>query len=122
MIMYEQKTQPLLPAKKFYRRLLYNLLVAIAIIIISLMIGIAGYTSLAGFNFPDALLNASMILSGMGPVGELPNNASKYFASFYSLFSGITFLTTVAFLLAPVVHRGFHRFHLETEEEENSGQ
>ena len=68
--------------------------------------------------FPDALLNASMILAGMGPVDVMPSDTAKYFSSIYALFSGITFLTTVAVLLAPVVHRAMHIFHLETEEEE----
>jgi hypothetical protein len=73
---------------------------------------------LAKMHFVDALLNASMILGGMGPVDTLPNAASKYFASFYALFSGITFLSTVVVLIAPIVHRVMHKFHLETEEEE----
>lgn len=89
---------------------------------ISLLIGIWGYISFANLSFVDALENASMILGGMGPVNELNSDSAKYFASFYALFSGITFLTTIAVLLAPVFHRAMHRFHLETEEEEESGK
>jgi hypothetical protein len=59
-----------------------------------------------------------MILGGMGPVDMLTDDSAKLFASFYSLFSGITFLTTVAVLFAPIVHRFFHRFHLESEVDE----
>jgi hypothetical protein len=118
MFFYEHKGKPLIPKKIYYRRLLNNFLIASLIITFSLIIGVAGYMLLAHFSFVDALLNASMILGGMGPVNALPDDASKYFASVYALFSGITFLTTVAVLLAPVLHRIMHRFHIETEEEE----
>ena len=72
--------------------------------------------------FIDALLNASMILGGMGPVDVLSNASSKYFASFYSLFCGITLLSMVAVLLAPILHRAMHRFHLETEEDDEKSR
>jgi hypothetical protein len=118
MLRYEHKEKPLLPARKFYQRILKNFVISCVVIFISLGIGIAGYMYFAELSFTDALLNASMILGGMGPVDVLHNDSAKYFASFYSLFSGITFLSTVALLLAPAIHRGMHRFHLETEEEE----
>ena len=73
--------------------------------------------SFACLGFVDALENASMILGGMDPVNELHNDAAKYFASFYALFSGITFLSIMAVLIAPILHRGMHRFHLESEDE-----
>lgn len=115
---FEHKRKPLLSADKFYRRLLFNLLLAIVVILVSLSIGIWGYMSLAQLKFADAILNASMILGGMGPVDPMPNETSKYFASFYALFSGISFISTMAVLLAPVVHRAMHKFHLETDEDE----
>jgi hypothetical protein len=118
MLYFEHSSRPLLPAKKFYRRVLRNLLIAFLIIGISLAIGISGYMGFADLNFIDALLNASMILGGMGPVDILDNDAAKYFASFYALFSGITFLTTVGVIFAPIIHRAMHRFHLETDEDE----
>ncbi|MES1182105.1 MAG: hypothetical protein ABUL44_04850 [Flavobacterium sp.] len=118
MFEYEHKKEPLLPTKKFYRRLITNILMATGVIFISLVIGVAGYMSYAGLNFVDALENSSMILGGMGPVDVLHSDSAKYFASFYALFSGITFLTTIAVLLAPVLHRAMHIFHIETEEEE----
>jgi hypothetical protein len=70
----------------------------------------------AGQPFPDAFLNASMILGGMGPVADLTTNEVKYFAAFYALYSGIALLTTVAMLLAPLVHRMLHALHVEDEE------
>ncbi len=118
MFYFEHKNKPLIPAPKFYRRLLYNLLLSFIVILVSLSIGIWGYISLAHLNFADALLNASMILGGMGPVNPMPNETSKYFASFYALFSGISFISTMAVLLAPVVHRAMHKFHIETDEDE----
>ena len=114
---YEHKKKPLLPARLFYTRMLNNFLLAAIIILISLSIGVAGYMLFANLKFVDALLNASMILGGMGPVDVLTSDAGKYFASFYSLFSGITFLSTVALLLAPAIHRTMHKFHLDSEDE-----
>jgi hypothetical protein len=120
MLKFEHKEKPLLPVQKFYQRVLNNFLIAFTIILLSLGIGVTGYMSFAHLKFVDALLNAGMILGGMGPVDILTTDSAKYFATFYSLFSGITFLTTVALLLAPSVHRAMHRFHLETEEEEEN--
>lgn len=119
MFSYEKLHKPLLPKNKFYKRLIGNLIIALIIIIISLCIGVTGYMQFAKMNFVDALLNASMILGGMGPVDILPNNAAKYFASAYALFSGVTFLSIVGVLFAPVLHRIMHLYHLETEDEED---
>src|SRR3569832_471834 len=105
IISFEHRNKPLLPIRKFYQRLFNNGLIAFTIIIVSLSIGIAGYMGFADMKFVDALLNASMILGGMGPVDILTNDAAKYFASFYALFSGITFLTTVGVIFAPILHR-----------------
>jgi len=118
MLFFEPLHKPLLPKAKFYKRLFNNSLIALLIILISLSIGVSGYMGLADMNFVNALLNASMILGGMGPVDVLPNDASKYFASAYALFSGVTFLSIVGVLFAPLLHRLMHRYHLETDEEE----
>jgi hypothetical protein len=122
MFSYEPNNKPLLSAKKFYKRLFNNFLLALLFILISLSFGIGGYMLLAKMDFVDALLNASMILGGMGPVDPLRQDAAKYFASFYALFSGITFLSTVVVLVAPIVHRVMHKFHLETEADEEKGE
>ena len=118
MFSFEHKKKPLLPLRLFYKRLIINATLAFIIVVVSLMIGTVGYICFAHLAFADAFLNASMILAGMGPVDPMPNLASKYFASFYAIFSGVTFLTTIAVLLAPVLHRALHKFHLATEEEE----
>jgi hypothetical protein len=118
MFSYEHRKKPILPTQKFYKRLLKNFLLAMIILFISLCIGVAGYVRFAHLRFVDALQNASMILGGMGPVDTMPSDCAKYFASFYSLFSGVTFLSTIAVLFAPILHRAMHKFHLETEDEE----
>ena len=82
---------------------------------ISLSIGIVGYRVTEGISWLDSLLNASMILSGMGPVQDLHHDAAKWFASFYALFSGVAFITTVGVLFAPVIHRFLHKFHVEMD-------
>ena len=82
----------------------------------SLAIGTAGYMGFAHLRLTDAFLNASMILGGMGPVDTLPNDASKWFASFYALYSGVALLTIVAAMLAPMIHRLLHVLHLDQKD------
>ena len=96
-------------------RVLRSLALALGIIGVSLGLGILGYHFCAGLSWLDALLNAAMILTGMGPVDVLHTVAGKLFASFYALFSGVVFITSVAILLAPLVNRFLHKFHLEFE-------
>src|SRR2546422_8042271 len=109
--MFEHRSSPLLPREAYLRRLARSALMAGSLIFGSLAIGIAGYRVFGGLDWIDALLNASMILTGMGPVDPMTSPGAKIFASFYALFSGVAFLTIVAVLLAPVVHRFLHRFH-----------
>jgi hypothetical protein len=116
--MFEHRTKPLLPRRIFVLRVLLSLAVAFGTIGVSLALGIFGYHYFAELSWLDALLNAAMILTGMGPVNELHTGAAKLFASFYALFSGVVFITSVAVLLAPVMHRFLHKFHLEEESSE----
>ena len=104
---------PLLPRRVFMRRMAGHALFALAFVAGSLGIGVAGYHWIEGMPFVDSLLNASMLLGGMGPVGELHTVAGKLFASAYALFAGIGFLVVAGVLFAPVIHRFLHRFHLE---------
>jgi hypothetical protein len=112
-MMYEHRSEPLLPRTLFIRRLFRHGLIGAVVIVFSLAIGIMGYRFFAGLSWIDSLLNASMILGGMGPVNPLTTAAAKLFASFYALFAGIAFLATVGILIAPVAHRLLHRLHLE---------
>jgi len=118
--MYEHKKQKLASKKVYRSRIRKNTFIAFLIVVFSLGIGILGYKlTVPEFDWYDSLLNASMILSGMGPVIDAKitlDHAAKLFASFYALFSGITFLSTFGILIAPVLHRFFHKMHLENEE------
>ena len=115
--LYEHRGQPLLPRPAFFRRVLSHIAVAAGVILGSLLIGILGYHFLNGLSWVDSLLNASMILGGMGPVDPLNNRAAKVFASIYALYSGMVFLAAAGLIFAPVFHRLLHRFHLEEDKE-----
>jgi hypothetical protein len=118
--MYEHKSRPLLPRRAFVRRMLGHALFALAFVAGSLVIGILGYHQIEGMSYLDSLLNASMLLGGMGPVGELHTDAGKLFASAYALFAGIGFLVVAGVLFAPVIHRFLHKFHLELAADEDA--
>jgi hypothetical protein len=109
--------QKLAPVKVYYRRLWKNVLYGLTIIFGCLLIGILGYKlTIPELDWYDSLLNASMILSGMGPMidpGIKLTDTAKVFASVYALFSGVAFISTIGILLAPVAHRFFHKLHLE---------
>ena len=113
--MYERRKQPLLSRAEFGKRVGRHGLVALGVLVAGLGIGILGYHFIAHLSWIDSLLNASMILGGMGPIDPLPNNAAKLFASFYALFSGLAFVGVVSVLLAPFVHRLLHRVHAEEQ-------
>jgi len=110
---YEHYKQPVLPFRAFLKRLLRHFGIAVLILAVSLGIGVIGYRTLAGLGWVDSLLNASMILGGMGPVNALTSNSAKIFASLYALFSGIVFLVAAGVLIAPVAHRLLHYFHMD---------
>jgi hypothetical protein len=90
--------------------------VTLLIISASLAMGMAGYHFLGGLPWIDALLNSAMILTGMGPVDPMQTTGGKLFATFYALYSGVAFLSMTAVLLAPIIHRAMHKFHLDAEE------
>jgi hypothetical protein len=114
--MFEHHKQPLLSPRQFLLRQLIYLLVAFSIILGSLAMGMIGYHFLEKLTWIDSLVNAAMLLGGMGPVAELHTYAGKMFASFYALYSGIIFLVVVGVIFAPLYHRFLHRFHLEMED------
>lgn len=110
--MLEHHSKPLLPFGLFIVRLLRFTGFSIFLIGFSLGIGVIGYHYINELSWLDAMLNASMILTGMGPVDPMKNDAAKWFASFYAIFSGVAFLSTVAVFLTPLVHRFLHKYHL----------
>lgn len=113
--MYENYSQPILPFKKFSLRLFKNFLWSCSILLLSLFAGMAGYHYLEGLSWIDSMLEASMILTGMGPIHPLTNDSAKIFATIYALYSGVAFLTVIAVFLAPVIHRFMHHFHFDDD-------
>src|SRR5690242_13759277 len=113
--MYERRTQPLLPRRVFYRRLSRGALMGATIISASLLIGMAGYHYFEKLSWLDAFTNASMILSGMGPLAPIQTTPGKLFAGCYALFSGIAFISSIGVVFAPIYHRFLHKFHLESK-------
>lgn len=111
--MFEHRSQSLLSRKAFVRRMLQSSALCLLVISVSLAIGVLGYHSIAQLSWIDSLLNATMILASMGPVDVLQTDGAKLFASFYALFSGIGFITSISLILAPIVHRILHSFHID---------
>lgn len=116
MKVFERKHQKLAPVSVFVKRLAVSFAISGGLILLSLSIGVAGYHWIAGLEWIDALLNASMILGGMGPVDTLTTKAAKVFASGYALFSGLVFIAIMGIILAPVVHRILHAFHVDEKD------
>ena len=102
-------------------RVANHLAFSLGVIAVSLGAGVLGYHDVAHFTWIDSLLNASMILGGMGPVGNLESDAAKVFASMYALFSGIIFIAVLGMLLAPFVHRIMHKLHMDEDQSRPSG-
>jgi hypothetical protein len=111
----EGKYQPLAPLRVFYSRIVQCFLLTLVIVAFSLVLGTVGYHYCGGLGWLDSLLNASMILTGMGPVTPMESPEGKMFSVFYCLYSGIAFLSLVAILIAPIYHRFLHSFHLDEE-------
>jgi hypothetical protein len=112
---FEHKSKPLLSISDFYSRQLIFIGYALGLLTFSLGIGIVGYRVLTGMAWIDAFYNASMILTGMGPIDDMPTAGAKLFAGSYALFSGIIFLSTVAVMFSPLIHRFLHIMHLNED-------
>ena len=114
--MFESRHHKLASKGRFFRRLLTYFGFAAVLIGFALSIGVLGYHHLGGLGWVDSLLNASMILGGMGPVDALKTDGAKIFASAYALFSGIVFIGVIGIILAPFAHRALHLFHLDEKD------
>jgi len=110
---FEHRSDPLLPFDVWLKRVMRSIGLAAIIVATSLGIGVLGYHGFGHLPWIDSLLEASMILGGMGPVAAMSNDAFKLFASAYALFSGLVLLSTMGIILAPWLHRMMHRFHQE---------
>ena len=113
--MFEHHKNPLLSHGEFAARVFRNLAVAVGLVMVCLFIGMAGYHGFENLPWVDAFVNASMILSGMGPVNTMVTTGGKIFAGCYALFSGLALVAIVATIAAPIFHRFLHKFHLESE-------
>jgi len=102
--------------KHFLSKLKKNSLIAFTFLLASLFIGVLGYHYFMHLGFADSLINASMILAGMGPVDHADTDAAKIFASVYAIYCGIAFISSMAFLSIPILHRFLHKFHLDIQE------
>ncbi len=115
----EKRKEKLAKPDVFFKRMLRNIIIAFFFLGVSLFAGMAGYRYFCGLSWVDSLLNASMILGGMGPVDLIQNDAGKIFASVYAIYSGVAFLGAFAILIVPIYHRFLHRFHLQDENDDS---
>lgn len=113
MMEFERRQDSLLPRPLFLRRMARWALAASIVLLGSLALGVCGYHFTEGLPWIDALLNASMILGGMGPIDPLRTKAGKLFASFYALYSGLAIISIAGLMIAPAAHRMLHMFHVE---------
>lgn len=112
-MIYEHRSQPPISRQQFVRRLTVHGWYSLELIGVSLAIGMMGYHWLAHHSWVDSFVDTSMLLGGMGPMGDLPNNAAKIFAGLFALYAGLVFLAVSILLLTPVFHRVLHVFHWE---------
>jgi hypothetical protein len=110
---FEHRSERLASQARFASRMAWSLAIGAAVIVFSLLIGMAGYHYLESLNWLDSYLNAAMILSGMGPVDDPKSEIGKFFAGSYALYSGFIILLSAGIVFAPIFHRFLHRFHLE---------
>jgi hypothetical protein len=116
---FEQKHEKLASIPVFAKRVAASFGLSAALVLGALFIGVAGYHWIAGFAWVDSLLEASMILGGMGPISQLPSDGAKIFASAYALFSGLVFIAGMSIVLSPIVHRMLHKFHVDEKDVDN---
>src|SRR5881396_3926130 len=113
--MYETRIEPIATRRRFVARMARHAALAAAVVLGSLFMGMAGYVYFEHLAWLDAFVDAAMLLGGMGPVHTPETTGGKLFAGCYALYSGLVFLVTVGVVLAPVLHRALHRFHLMKE-------
>jgi hypothetical protein len=115
---FERGGQRLLSRRRFADRMLKAIGLWCILAVVGLAIGMAGYAGFEGMSLADSYVNAAMILSGMGPMGELKTTAGKIFAGSYAIFSGLLLIIATGFVLAPIFHRVLHHFHVESQKQD----
>jgi|SRR5438552_18658392 len=118
MPLYESRFAPMLTRRQFAWRIVSHLAVVTVFIGVSLFAGMIGYVRLGHMRWVDAFLNSAMLLGGMGPVGDLPNDASKLFAGMYALYAGLVFIAAAGVILLPIAHRLLHSLHLAEKDDQ----
>ncbi len=113
--MYESKTHKPVSRATFARRMLWHVLLALSVLLLSLGVGMLGYSWFEHLPLLDAFLNSAMLLGGMGPVNAPLTPGGKLFAGLYALYAGLVFIVTAALIFTPIVHRVLHRFHWDSE-------
>ena len=116
--MRRRRNKNILPPKEFAKRVLKYSVFSISLLVVSIGIGITGYHFIGELNWIGSFYNASMILTGMGPVNAMEKDSAKLFASLYAIFSGVIFLSTVAIFFSPFAHRIMHLLHIEEIDDE----
>lgn len=111
--MFEHISEPLIPTRAFALRLALSVVVALAIVLLSLLVGMLGYRRFEELAWLDAFLNAAMLLGGMGPVALPVSEPGKLFAGLYALYCGLVVILVAGIILTPVAHRLMHAMHLE---------
>ena len=112
---FEKNNEPLASGSKFFFRMLQSAMYCLVVLAFSLAIGTWGYHVFAQTAWVDSFLNASMILTGMGPVDKMESDSAKFFSSLYAIYSGVAFLSTISLLFAPIMHRVLHWMHIDSE-------
>jgi hypothetical protein len=119
LLKFEKRHHKLASSQVFSQRLLRHGFVALATIIATLAVGMVGYMGFEGMGFADAFVNSAMILSGMGPMGELQFDGAKIFAGLYAIVCGLLLFAVAGIMLVPVFHRILHDFHVDDDDKKN---
>lgn len=118
--MIEKKKTYITKPTNIYKHIARNTTWGLMLTVIALFIGMAGYHFTERMAWVDSFMNASMILSGMGPATTINTTAGKLFAGFYALFSGLAFIAIIVIILSPVIHQFFRKIHLEGKDSDKN--
>lgn len=113
--MYERKHEPLAPLSKFFLRIFFGAFYGCLLVVITIFIGMEGFRLLEAMTWTDAFANASMIISGVGAITPIITQTGKIFSGIFSVISNVIFMSVIAIIFSPIIHRCFHKFHLDSD-------